>query len=66
VSEDFDSYDAVRVEGGAHWYWSRRLCERAGFDEYPYVRDGLVDDGFIPLGGMLCADKDAGRARWPS
>ena len=44
---------AVRLERGGPWDWSRDLRQQDGFDEHAAFVDGLVDDGFIILGGPL-------------
>jgi hypothetical protein len=51
-------YYAVRVERGGPWDWSRGLREQAGWDEHARFMDGLVDEGFILLGGPLQGDRD--------
>jgi hypothetical protein len=38
---------------GPQWDASRPLEEQAGWDEHASFMDGLVDDGFIVLGGPL-------------
>lgn len=49
---------AVRVERGGPWDWSLDLREQRGFDEHARYMDGLVDEGFIILGGPLAGDRD--------
>jgi hypothetical protein len=44
---------AVRLERGGPWDWSRDLREQADWDEHARFMDGLVEDGFIVLGGPL-------------
>jgi hypothetical protein len=44
---------AVRLERGGPWDWSRDLREQEGWDEHARFMDGLVDEGFIVLGGPL-------------
>jgi uncharacterized protein YciI len=48
----------VRLERGGPWDWSRDLREQAGWDEHARFMDGLVDDGFILLGGPLEGDRE--------
>jgi len=38
---------------GPHWDASKPLEEQSGWDEHAAFMDGLVDDGFIVLGGPL-------------
>ena len=38
---------------GPEWDPSRRLEEQSGWDAHAAFMDGLVDDGFIALGGPL-------------
>src|SRR5262249_30301501 len=52
------AYFAVRLERGGPWDWSRGLREQAGWDEHARFMDGLVDDGFVVLGGPLEGDRD--------
>jgi uncharacterized protein YciI len=49
----------VRLEHGGPWDWSRDLREQAGWDEHARFMDGLVDAGFVLLGGPLEGDRDA-------
>jgi uncharacterized protein YciI len=43
----------VRLRRGGPWDWSRGMREQVGWDEHARFMDGLVDDGFILLGGPL-------------
>jgi hypothetical protein len=43
----------VRIERGGPWDWTRGMREQDGWDEHARFMDGLVDDGFIVLGGPL-------------
>lgn len=43
----------VRLERGGPWDWSRDLREQASWAEHAAFMDGLVDEGFILLGGPL-------------
>jgi uncharacterized protein YciI len=49
---------AVRLERGGPWDWSRDLREQDGWDEHARFMDGLVEDGFIVLGGPLGGDRE--------
>jgi uncharacterized protein YciI len=49
---------AVTLERGGPWDWSRGLREQDGFDEHADFMDGLVDDGFLLLGGPLEGERD--------
>lgn len=49
---------AVRQKRGGPWDWSRSLREQAGFDGHARFVDGLVDSGFIILGGPLGGDRE--------
>ena len=48
----------VRLERGGPWDWSRDLREQDGWDEHAAFMDGLVEDGFILLGGPLAGDRE--------
>jgi hypothetical protein len=48
---------AVRLERGGPWDWSRDLREQDGWDEHARFMDGLVEEGFILLGGPLEGDR---------
>jgi uncharacterized protein YciI len=48
----------VRLERGGPWDWSRDLREQDGWDEHARFMDGLVEDGFIVLGGPLGGDRE--------
>jgi uncharacterized protein YciI len=43
----------VRHRSGPRWDASRHLEEQSGWDEHAAFMDGLVDDGFVVLGGPL-------------
>jgi uncharacterized protein YciI len=43
----------VLHRSGPEWDPSRPLEEQSGWDEHAAFMDGLVDDGFIVLGGPL-------------
>jgi uncharacterized protein YciI len=45
------------VRGGP-WDWDRELREQDGWDEHAHFMDGLVDDGFVLLGGPLEGDRE--------
>jgi uncharacterized protein YciI len=44
---------AVRLVHGPGWDPSRQIREQAGWDEHAAFMDGLVDDGFVVLGGPV-------------
>jgi uncharacterized protein YciI len=46
-------YYVLRLERGGPWDWSRDMREQNGWDEHAAFMDGLVDEGFIVLGGPL-------------
>jgi uncharacterized protein YciI len=48
----------VRLERGGPWDWSRDLRKQDGWEEHARFMDGLVDDGFILLGGPLEGDRE--------
>ena len=48
----------VRLERGGPWDWSRDMRHQAGWDEHARFMDGLVDAGFILLGGPLENGRD--------
>ena len=49
---------AVRVKRGGPWDWSRDLREQEGWEQHAEFMDGLVDDGFIVLGGPLEGERE--------
>jgi uncharacterized protein YciI len=49
---------AVRERRGGPWDWARGLREQAGFDEHARFMDGLVETGFVVLGGPLEGDRE--------
>ena len=50
-------YFAVRLERGGPWDWARDLREQDGWVEHARFMDGLVDEGFIILGGPLAGER---------
>jgi uncharacterized protein YciI len=48
----------VRLQRGGPWDWSRDMREQVGWDEHARFMDGLVDTGFILLGGPLEGNRD--------
>lgn len=44
---------AVRLVHGPGWDPSRPIREQDGWDEHAAFMDGLVDDGFVILGGPV-------------
>lgn len=48
----------LRLRRGGPWDWSKGLREQAGWDEHARFMDGLVDDGFILLGGPLAGERE--------
>ncbi len=51
---------AVTQEHGPAWDQARDLREQEGWDAHATFMDGLVDDGFVILGGPLGPDENAG------
>jgi hypothetical protein len=49
---------AVRLERGDPWDWTLGLREQDGFDEHARFMDGLVDEGFIILGGPVADERE--------
>ncbi len=49
---------AVRERRGGPWNWALGLREQAGFDDHARFMDGLVDAGFVLLGGPLEGDRE--------
>ena len=49
---------AVRERRGGPWNWALGLREQAGFDDHAGFMDGLVDAGFVLLGGPLEGDRE--------
>jgi hypothetical protein len=49
---------AVRERRGGPWDWSRDLREQEGFGEHARFMDGLVESGFVMLGGPLEGDRE--------
>ena len=48
----------MRLERGGPWDWTRGLREQTGWDDHARFMDGLVDSGFVLLGGPLEGDRD--------
>ena len=48
----------LRLERGGPWDWSRDMREQDGWDDHARFMDGLVDEGFIILGGPLEGDRE--------
>ncbi len=48
----------VRLERGGPWDFARDMREQAGGEEHARFMDGLVEDGFILLGGPLENGRD--------
>jgi uncharacterized protein YciI len=46
-------FHVVLHRSGPEWDPSRPLEEQSGWDEHAAFMDGLVDDGFLVLGGPL-------------
>jgi len=46
-------FHVVVVRSGPDWQPSLPLEEQSGWDEHAAFMDGLVDDGFLVLGGPL-------------
>jgi uncharacterized protein YciI len=49
---------AVRRLRGGPWDFSQDMREQAEWDEHARFMDGLVDAGFVLLGGPLEGDRD--------
>jgi uncharacterized protein YciI len=49
---------AVRELRGGPWDWARGLREQAGFPEHARFMDGLVESGFVVLGGPVEGDRE--------
>jgi hypothetical protein len=49
---------AVRERRGGPWDWSRDLRGQVGFAEHARFMDGLVESGFVVLGGPLEGDRE--------
>jgi uncharacterized protein YciI len=48
----------VRLARGGPWDWSRDLRDQGGWDEHAAFMDGLVEEGFVLLGGPLDGDRE--------
>jgi uncharacterized protein YciI len=48
----------VRLARDGPWDWSRDMREQDGWDEHARFMNGLVEDGFIALGGPLEGDRE--------
>jgi uncharacterized protein len=49
---------AVRRERGGPWDWSKSLREQVGWHEHAAFMDGLVEEGFVVLGGPIEGDRE--------
>ncbi len=52
------AFYVVRFERGGPWDWSCGLREQVAWDEHARFMDGLVDAGFILLGGPLEGERE--------
>jgi uncharacterized protein len=43
----------VRLRRGGPWDWTRGMRQQEGWDDHAAFMDGLVDAGFLLLGGPL-------------
>jgi uncharacterized protein YciI len=48
----------VRLRRGGRWDWARDLRQQEGWDEHSRFMDGLVDAGFMLLGGPLEGERE--------
>ena len=48
----------VRLARGGPWDWSRGLREQDGWDGHARFMDGLVEAGFLLLGGPLEGERE--------
>lgn len=48
----------MRLERGGPWDWTRGLREQTCWDDHARFMDGLVDSGFVLLGGPLEGERD--------
>ena len=48
----------VRLRRGGPWDWTRDMREQVGWEDHARFMDGLVDAGFLLLGGPLEGDRD--------
>ena len=46
-------FHLVLLRSGPQWDAARPLEEQSGWDEHAAFMDGLVDDGFVVLGGPI-------------
>lgn len=49
---------AVRLLRGGPWDWSKDMREQEGWEEHAQFMDGLVEEGFIVLGGPLADGRE--------
>ena len=49
-------FHVVLRQSGPEWLPGRPLEEQAGWEEHAAYMDGLVDDGFVVLGGPVSDD----------
>jgi uncharacterized protein YciI len=49
---------AVRERRGGPWNWTLGLREQVGFEDHARFMDGLVEAGFVMLGGPLTGDRE--------
>lgn len=47
----------VRERRGGPWNWANDLREQEGFGDHAWFMDGLVESGFVVLGGPLEGDR---------
>jgi hypothetical protein len=47
----------VLRERGPAWNWGREMREQDGWDNHAAFMEGLAEEGFVLLGGMLSDDR---------
>ena len=47
----------VLRERGPSWDWGREMREQDGWDDHAAFMEGLAEEGFVLLGGMLSDDR---------
>jgi hypothetical protein len=47
----------VLRERGPGWDWGREMREQDGWDDHAAFMEGLAEEGFVLLGGMLSDDR---------
>jgi hypothetical protein len=55
---------ALTMVHGPNWDAARQIRKQRSWDEHAVFMDGLVDDGFVILGGPIGDGSESCSSRW--